>query len=77
MIRALFPKSRLQTFAKTERTASQTAVLHNAKKENILRAYCNCMVVKGSTCNHIAAALFRDATAMKLGLINPASTDNA
>ena len=25
----------------------------------------------------IAAALFRDATAMKLGLINPASTDNA
>ena len=42
------------------------------KKKNILRAHCNYMAGKCSPCNHIAAALFRVATAMK-----PVSMDDA
>ena len=44
------------------------------KSENISRAHCTCMVGMDSTCNHIAAALFRVEAAMRLGLINPVCT---
>ena len=45
------------------------------KSGNILRAHCTCLAGTGSTCNRIAAALFRVEAAMRLGLINPACTD--
>ena len=41
---------------------------------NVLRAHCTCMAGYGSTCNHVAAALFRVEAAMRLGLSNPACT---
>lgn len=41
---------------------------------NVLRAHCTCMAGMGSTCNHVAAALFRVEAAMRLGLSNPACT---
>ena len=44
------------------------------KTGNILIARCTCTAGMGSTCNHIAAALFRVEAARRLGLINPACT---
>lgn len=41
---------------------------------NVLQAHCTCMAGMGSTCNHVAAALFRVEAAMRLGLSNPACT---
>ena len=40
----------------------------------VVTAHCTCMAGMSSTCNHIAAALFRVEAAMRLGLINPACT---
>ena len=45
------------------------------KSGNTLRAHCTCMAGMGSTCNRIAAALFRVEAVMRLGLINPACTE--
>ena len=45
------------------------------KSGNILRAHCTCMAGMGSTCNNIAAALFRTEAAVGLGLINPTCTE--
>ena len=46
-----------------------------SKKEGkVLQAHCTCMAGMGSTCNHIAAALFRIEAAVRLGLSNPACT---
>ena len=41
---------------------------------NVLEAHCSCMAGMKSTCNHVAAALFRIEAAMRYGLSNPSST---
>ena len=41
---------------------------------NVIRAHCTCMAGMGSTCNHIAAALFRIEAAMRYGLSKPSCT---
>lgn len=47
------------------------------KDGKVLQAHCTCMAGMGSTCNHIAAALFRVEAAIRLGLSNPACTTKA
>ena len=49
-------------------------ILLSKTKGTILQAHCSCMAGLGSSCNHIAAALFRMETALRLGLLNPACT---
>ena len=49
-------------------------VLLSKTKGKILQAHCSCMAGLGSSCNHVAAALFRMETALRLGLLNPACT---
>ena len=43
-------------------------------KGKVLQAHCSCMAGMGSSCNHVAAALFRMETAFRLGFLNPACT---
>ncbi len=40
----------------------------------IVCAHCSCMAEISATCNHIAAALFRVESAIRMGLSNPSST---
>ena len=47
------------------------------KERKVMKAHCSCMAGMGSTCNHVAAALFRVEAAMRLGLTNPACTEKA
>lgn len=49
-------------------------LLFSKKNGNVLNAHCTCMAGMGSTCNHVAAALFRIEAAMRLGLANPSCT---
>ena len=42
-----------------------------------MTAHCTCMARRSSTCNHVAAALFRAEATMRLGLANPACTAKA
>ena len=48
------------------------------EKTTKLRTYhCTCMDGMAETCNHVAAAMYRVETAVRIGLINPACTNNA
>ena len=49
-------------------------LLFSKQRGNVLKAHCTCMAGMGSTCNHVAAALFRVEAAMRLGLANPSCT---
>ena len=49
-------------------------ILLSKSKGKVLEAHCSCMAGMGSSCNHVAAALFRMETALRLGLSNPACT---
>jgi len=55
-------------------TLSKLWILISNKEGRILEAHCTCMAGLESTCNHIAAVLFRIEAAMRLGLSNPACT---
>ena len=43
----------------------------------ILKAHCSCMAGMSQTCNHVAAALFRIESALRLGLNSPSCTSKA
>ena len=43
----------------------------------VIKAHCSCMAGMSQTCNHIAAALFRIESAVRLGLNNPSCTSKA
>ena len=49
-------------------------ILLSKSKGKVLAAHCSCMAGMGSSCNHVAAALFRMETAFRLELSNPACT---
>lgn len=47
------------------------------KEGKVVKAHCTCMAGMSSTCNHIAALLFRLEAAMRLGLINTSCTSKS
>ena len=44
------------------------------KTAKIRTLHCTCMAGMGEACNHVAAAIYRAEAAVRIGLINPAST---
>jgi hypothetical protein len=52
-------------------------ILVNSRTSKIVTAHCTCMAGLSTTCNHVAAALFRIEAAVRNGLTNPSCTSSA
>lgn len=69
-----FLKSDCRPSQRLSDTRHKLWLLLSKSDEKVIQAHCTCMAGMGSTCNHVAAALFRIEAAMRLGLSNPACT---